>query len=242
MFRFLIFVYLLFVSLQSHAMYYLKFTTSGAVHNSTTSFVSDANTWIDVSVIDTYPTDGPVHFYGSMTGAFVNYQNLKTNVDYANFYFADVPRSVTFFDKSDGSQIVITHGDPVKRFPAPTTPAFLMPDGLLVTAGMSADYDADLLKIFMAATMPVRSMSDVAYTGPETSVFGIPWVQSGSIVHYDANTDYRQNCKVGWAPAMDDGKGFTMLQTVPYGGANNGEICYTTVMSRGQISHVVLFR
>lgn len=191
------------------ADYFLKFETSGATHDHTTLFSTDSNTWITVSIVDvSYPLYGPAHYPNTQIGAFTCWAaentgaEYKTNVNHTKSYFAEVPRSLTILNLLDGTKTVITAGDGTFSFLPPATPAFLLPDGLLVTAGMSANWETDTFAIFMAATMAVRA------TAAHGRDFGIPELSTGSngYVASDSSTNSGHLCAVGWAPSGDDGQ------------------------------------
>ncbi|MBO6656868.1 MAG: hypothetical protein JJ934_08235 [Pseudomonadales bacterium] len=214
---------------------YLKFETSGGSHDPNTAFALNTNTWMKVSIVNTYPTDGPVHFPNSRTGAYTLYRASPfikdTNVDYTSFYVADVPRSVTLIKKSDGTRQTITHGDPQPAdFPGAPSPAFLLPSGLLVTTGLSADYEADVFRVFLAATMPSGS------TANTNLVFGIPHTMGNNKT---SKYSLAKGCTDGWAVSPKDGEGFTMMNPMAIVGFNAG--CGSATMSEGTISHIVSY-
>lgn len=233
----LVLICLVWVSPHTFADYFLKFETSGGSHDPDTLFSANTNAWIKLSIVGTYPTDGPVHYPGSHTGAFTRYNHLKTvGVDHTRFYFAEVPRSVTIINKSDGAKSTITEGDVPVTFAGAPSPAFYMPDSLLVTTGLSKDFVADVFNVFMAAAMPVSRYGDQGNPFGIINKSGSNYTETYSRLHDTAV------CASGWAPSSTDGDGFTMVQAVNHGAGGNGSICYARMMSKGKISHVVRYQ
>ena len=223
------------VSPHTFADYYLKFETSGGSHNPDTLFSTNTNTWIKVSIVDVYPTDGPVHYPGSNTGAFTRFNNKVNGTDHLRFYYAEVPRSVTIIDKSDGTRTTVKAGDDPETFDGAPSPAFYMPDTMLITTGLSQDFNADIFKVDMAATMPMTLYGD------QGNPFGIAF-KSGSNYRWDYSYFNHSGCAMGWAPSFTHGEEYTMVQAVSTGTGGNGKSCYGAVMSKGKISHVIRFQ
>lgn len=57
----------LFAAPLANADYLLKFTASSTAHDPTTSFGSNVNTWIRVSIVDSHPVDGPIRALNQST-------------------------------------------------------------------------------------------------------------------------------------------------------------------------------
>lgn len=240
--RWLLLSLMVWVSPHTFADYFLKFETSGASHNLATALSSNSAAWIEVSIVDDFPTDGPVHFENTHIGAFtkvVDAQNSKTqDVDYTKFYVAGVPRSVTVIGTGDGARNVVSFGDP-GAFKLPGfVPGIVLPDGLLVTTGLSMDFVSNVFGIYLAASMPVRTIGDTSRT------FGIPASTTNDAAKPDGlwlnvgSADWSR-CLVGYGPASTSGSGVVSLQSVSYN--NDTENCRTYVMAKGKITHVIRF-
>lgn len=154
----------------ARADYYLKFTTSGASIGTNDLVSSSASAWIDVSIVElsSPPVDGPVHVPGSLVTAHSRFQNSAVqkylNVDHLNIYYADVPRSITIKNLSSGVSAVVTSGENPVRFG--NAPAFILPDSLLVSIGVSYISVPVSNKLVISAAMPVRMVAIHAYTNP----------------------------------------------------------------------------
>lgn len=226
----------MWISPNALADYYLKFETSGASHDPETLFSANTNTWMRLSIVDTYPTNGPVHYPHSRTGAFTKIGGKSQGVDHTFFYVADVPRSVTIVDKSDGSRARLDAGQTPVTYPGAPSPAFLMPDALLVTTGLSQDYDADVFKVFLAATMPVTAHTD------RGNPFGVFEKNAQGNYRIDYNAIDQRACHSGWGEAGSNGGEFVMLQIRATDVGISASRCHSSVMSKGAISHVILFK
>lgn len=214
---------LLFVS-PVYADYYLKFETSGAALPDNTALNASNDAWLKVSIIDTYPTDGPVHYEGSETGAWPMYKHAtyytKTvGVNYLNFYYADVPRSLTLIDKTTGGKTVISVGD--QPHPITGAPAVLLPDSTMVAPGVAVNDTS--YSIYIVAARPVKLMTDRYDLDPSAP----------DLTNYITN---HNRCLQGWMPSSVDAEGVNIVQCV-----NNttSDSLMTTFHYSGFLTHVV---
>lgn len=220
----------------SASEYFIKFTTSGGRLTHSVALATSTHAWMDVSVVDAYPTDGPVHYPGSQVGATTRYtvtnKGWKTaGVDYKNFYFAKAPRSISIRQKSSsGGTTVITHGNSPVRFTG--APSFLMPDQLVVATGMSIT-DSNNGTIFdgyihISAAMPMKMLPFMSDT-----------VFSPSAAGQQISNRF---CAQGWSEAVENPglSKIRILQSVM--SMVPGEPgCVSTVSYYADLSHVILF-
>lgn len=245
--RILTIAFLLFAA-ESKAEYYLKFETSGAVLPNGTPLNSSGDAWITVSVVDlqTFPLDGPVHFPGDRSGAEVYYRNesgsyiKNVEVNYTKFYVAEVPRSLTVRNRSNGLRHVLTAGGGAQTYT--NAPAILLEDGLLVTTGIAFAVALDDLSysqsIFITAAPP-RTIGAVN-TDENFTVASFPPAFS-SLAHVFTRLQDRSyaSCTTGWYNAGVEGNTIAMSQSnarpPPTGG------CANHLIYLGRLSHVVRF-
>lgn len=207
------------------ADYYLKFETSGSNIGLSALLSANSGSWIDVSIIDTHPTDGSVHYENSRIGAWVSYLNAKratNNNNKTTFYFADVPRSLTITNTSDGSKTTITEGGDAVRFNS--APAFLLPDGLLVAPGI-ARISSNSYKIYMAAAMPIAKMAFYQSLDPDEF--------SGARL-----SGTNGFCVEGWSESPFEPGYVELFQVVKTG----TYACESMPMFGGKLSHVIKFK
>ena len=224
---------LLFLSPLAQAEYYLRFTASGAPLAQGELFKDSSDTWLELTIIQGHPSDGPVHYEGSLIGSELKV--IRSNngsayreigVDHVNFYVADVPRSITIIDNSNGgSKFTLSYGDDPERLVG--TPSVLMPDGLLVAPGLSADYrpDPDIQNIYVAAAMPKRP-----YTGTDKI--------TPAIFPQDGWATLGSTCYHGWQTGTTDGESVEIWQAIA---RKNNSYCDSVAVYSGYLTHVVRY-
>lgn len=227
---------LLLVSSHSYAtIYYLKFTSSGATHDGTSTFKDNVGAYLEVSIVDSFPTDGPVHWKNSQTGSFTfenanKHKKIEGTTNNLHYYYADVPRSITIIDNSSGTQTTITHGNAPVKFSS--APSFLLPDGMLVAPGLSHNPR----KIYVAAAMPIRRL-------PAYEPFSGYDFRGG--LRYKKDTGKNDfSCLQGWSESVRVVGEVEIWQAV-YDYLNSTSVdgqCATSKIYRGKLSHIVLER
>ncbi len=233
--KFLSTLLLMLVCGQSYAtIYYLKFTSSGASHSGNSTFKDNAGAWLEVSIVDTHPTDGPIHWKNSQTGSFTGESasgHKKRYGTYNNlqFYYADVPRSLTVIENSSGTPTTITAGSSPVRFTS--APSFLLPDGLLVASGVS-QYPAR--NIYVIAAMPIRFI-------PATDSYEHIEYRGNHSYHRDSGKNDR-NCLQGWTEAALTMGSVEIWQAVESSNSSADGKCASSRIYRGPLSHIVLER
>lgn len=209
------------------AEYFLKFEASGSTIGATDSVLSSSVTWLKLSIVEGFPTDGPIHFKRTRTGSYTKYvesnRQKALGVDNVYFYVADVPRSIMLTRLSDGSKEEIKHGQAPKTYA--NGPAFLMEDGLLVAPGISFDDSSgsEVYKVFVAATMPV------------VTAFGHHEIDPSGFSP-DSITINPDECAQGWFQSGVDGNGVIMVQAI---NRDTNTRCIKRAMYSGYITHIV---
>lgn len=249
-FRHWIFVCLLWLPPQVHADYYLKIETSGNSLPYNTLLKNNGNAWLQLSIVEDHPLDGPIHYLGDRRGAEVSFRNhsgqyLKdVNVNYLRFYVAEVPRSLTLKKIAAEQVTTITAG--AGSTTLTNAPALLFKDGLLVTTGVSFEMNtsntAVSQSIYIAAGMPSPIVSYSAQghgggqftpdtfplLGPDLSLFSAKLFSTRPTTH----------CASGWQKGIIDGRSVELWQAAP---DSSGVGCLSTLVYVGTISHAVRF-
>lgn len=181
-----------FSHLANAQLYFLKFETSGATLTAS-NLASDTGSWVNVSIVTSVGSDGQVHWPGGTTGSDISYKYYRyynssniTNHGYSNsssdkkvFYVADVPRSISIVTSDGvGTQIISVGDTPV---PFNAAPSFLLPDGFVVSAGLSSYYHYNPSssnpgpfshkKIYIAADSSVKVLNVSGVACPKGWVF-----------------------------------------------------------------------
>lgn len=228
-----VFLFLIVVITSSaNADYYLKFTASGASLPNGTKLVDSTASWIDVSIIDTHPNDGPIHYENSLIGSYTKFNRTyspsingyRGDHDNLYFYYEGVPKSVTIKNTNTGVKRVITAGNQPERFN--NAPAFLLPDRLVVAPGLSviktgSSTTAVSGKIYVVASMPMRPVVGYSY---DATIF------DNNIAAHIRQTEL--NCVEGWTESHY--KGAIAIWKVV-------ETCQSFQMFAGDLSHVIKF-
>ena len=216
-------------------IYYLKFEASGATHDSVNQLSANSEAWIKVSIVDSHPTNGPVHWENSDIGSWTkdlysgSGKTLWKNrlVNNYQFYYANVPRSITIINNDNGNATKITAGDAAQQFNG--APSFLSPDGLLVAPGMARQSNG-VLRIYVAAATRIKS---IPYETAAYGYKGFPkWIHDGQ--------DMDSVCLQGWTESMDKPTFAEIWQAVKYTESGFGAHCTSTLIYHGNLSHIVL--
>ncbi len=229
-------LFLVWISPHTFADYYLKFETSGGTFDYSTPIQNTGTaSTVEVSIVDTPANDGRVHWPNSMVGARANvyyrtvfssnttaFASAGTEDDKKVFYVAGVPRSVTVRSPNGGTNTVITHGEAPEPFTS--APNFLLPDGLLVAAGLSYYYyrksNGTITrnnKVFMVAAPPVRSTPVAAGAG---------------------NLSFYLSCAAGWS---DLGGVIAIWQNGVYSKTNLESTCKSVSVYNGTNRYIVRY-
>lgn len=224
---------MLLASGHAHAkIYYLKFTSSGASHSHINVFKDNAGAWLEVSIVDSHPTDGPIHWKNSQTGSFTGESSSGHKKRYGtfnnlHFYYGDVPRSLTLINNATGTPTKITAGDAPVRFSS--APSFLLPDGLLVASGVSQHPTRN---IYVVAAMPIRYI-------PATDSYEHVEYRGNWSFHRDQGKNDR-NCLQGWTEAALTIGAVEIWQAVESSNSSADGKCASSRIFRGPLSHIVL--
>lgn len=213
--------------------YYLKFEATGATHPSNQSLGADTNAYLFVSIVDTYPTDGPIHFENSNIGSrvyvqTVNYHNKDTTLSNRWFYVADVPRSVELMNLATGGRETISFGDSPKQLN--NAPALLLPDGLVVASGFEDNNYVQ--KNFVVAAMPAHMTA-----APHQPVSFQSARDPTNTNSYYVATHF---CVDGWNDSVLNKNAIEIWQTVPHKTAGNA--CLGFQSFSGPLTHRISFR
>lgn len=209
------------------AEYYLKFTATGASLGSNQKIYENGAGLLKVSIVENFPTDGPIHFKNSRIGSWTKYVNSSSGsktagVDNLNFYVADVPRSISIQNLVDGANTLITAGETPVDFD--NAPAFLLEDGLVVAPGISDHGSGGPYEVYVAAAMPA------------TAVTGSRSLDVDDFTQTDVRIA-NETCVEGWFQSGTRGDHIEIWQVV--GESGSGNDCFSVSMYGGKISHVV---
>lgn len=240
-----VFVYCLVLSSPAAlADYYLKFEASGAALPIGTPLSTSNDAWLRLSIVDSYPQDGPIHYAGDNAIAEVSFRDYhgyfekNTDVDYTTFYVADVPRSIQLVNRSTSTPTILSFGDtPITLSNAP---AVVLGDGTMIAPGVAfvvpVSQSGYSQSIYIAASPP-RSLGGEPLDANYTRSNFPPTFSNISLE--SALRDTQEHCTSGWHHGGVEGQAVMMWQAT-YAPVNKG--CQSYLIYVGKVSHVVRYQ